>query len=105
MEYFDSQKDLSHQQLHWQEFMSQYDLTITYICRENNMVADVLSWLPPNCFPEEMPSTIVDSVNAVLTITADQSILDRIKASYLKDKFCKRVTTTSMKGWQMINRL
>jgi RNase H-like domain found in reverse transcriptase len=31
LENFDSQKDLSRRQLCWQEFMSQYDLTITYI--------------------------------------------------------------------------
>jgi len=52
--------------------MSQYDLTITYIHGEDNTVADALSQLPPDCFPEEMPALVlVDSVNAVLTITAD----------------------------------
>ena len=86
--------------------MSQYDLTITYIHGEDNTVADALSQLPPDCFPEEMPALVlVDSVNAVLTITADRSILDTIKARYLDDEFCKCVVTTSMKGWQMTNRL
>jgi RNase H-like domain found in reverse transcriptase len=93
LENFDLQKDLLRRQLHWQKFMSQYDLTITYIRGEDNTVADALSRLPPNCFPEELSSTIVDRVNAVLTITADQSILDRIKAGYLEDEFCKRVMT------------
>jgi RNase H-like domain found in reverse transcriptase/Reverse transcriptase (RNA-dependent DNA polymerase) len=36
LENFDMQKDLSRCQLRWQEFMSQYDLTINYICGEDN---------------------------------------------------------------------
>lgn len=31
LENFDTQKDLSHCQLCWQEFLSQYDITINYI--------------------------------------------------------------------------
>jgi hypothetical protein len=40
---FDAQKDLSHHQLRWQEFLSQYDVTITYIRGEDNTVTDALS--------------------------------------------------------------
>ena len=40
---FDTQWDLSRQQLCWQEFMSQYEMNITYIHREDNKVADALS--------------------------------------------------------------
>ena len=90
LENFDSQKDLSCRQLCWQEFMSQYDLTITYIRREDNTVADALSQLPLNCFPEEMPPlVIVDSIAAMLTINLDCDILEKIKAGYNEDEFCK----------------
>lgn len=51
LENFDTQKDLSRRQLCWQEFMSQYDMTITYICGEDNTVADALSRLP-KLFPQ-----------------------------------------------------
>jgi hypothetical protein len=47
LENFDSQKDLSCQQLRWQEFMLQYKMTVTYIRGEDNTVADTLSRLPP----------------------------------------------------------
>ena len=53
LENFDTQHDLSRRQLRWQEFMSQYEMAITYIRREDNCVADALSRLPPNTFPDE----------------------------------------------------
>src|ERR1700691_2086052 len=85
LENFNSQKDLSYQQLCWQEFMSQYDLTITYICSEDNTVADALSQLPPNCFPGE--NSTKSSVNTVLKITSNIEILEQIKAAYLEAEF------------------
>jgi hypothetical protein len=103
LENFDSQKNLSRRQLRWQEFMSQYDLTITYIRGEDNTVVDTLSCLPHNCFPEEKPPLV--NVNTVLTITSDQDILERIRNGYHEDDFCKCVATTSMKGWQLVNGL
>ena len=44
------QKDLLQRQLHWQEYMSQYELCIQYIHGEDNTVADALSCLPPKDF-------------------------------------------------------
>jgi len=46
LENFVTQKDLSRQQAHWMEFMSQFDAKIIYIKGEDNMVADALSCLP-----------------------------------------------------------
>jgi len=46
LENFHSQKDLSHQQAHWMEFLSQYDARIVYIKGKDNSVADALSHLP-----------------------------------------------------------
>jgi hypothetical protein len=51
------------------------------------------------------PLVVVDSVNTVLTITSDCDILERIKARYLENEFCKCITAMSMKGWQLINGL
>jgi hypothetical protein len=62
--------------------------------------------LPPNSFPDEIATSTADSsVNTVLEIASDASILAKIKASYIDDEFCKRVAVTKMKGWQQINRL
>ena len=105
LENFDTQKDLSRRQLRWQEFVSQYDMTITYIRSKDNTVADALSCLPPNCFPDEMDVSTLSSINAVLQITSDCAILDMIKAAYLEDEFCKRVANTLMKGWRQSNGL
>jgi hypothetical protein len=106
LENFDTQKDLSCRQLRWQEFLSQYDMTITYIRGEDNTVADALSRLPPNCFPDEILHPHVENaVNSILTIATDKSILDSIKTGYLEDEFCKRVASSSMKGWRKSNDL
>jgi len=52
LEYFNSQQDLSRRrQLRWQEFMSQYDMTIVYICGKDNTVVDALSRVAPNALP------------------------------------------------------
>lgn len=104
LENFDMQKDLSRRQLCWQEFLSQYDLTITYIRSEDNTVADALSRLPPNCFVDKSPAP-TNSINAVLTMTSDKNILDMIKVGYREDEFCKRVASSNMKGWTLSNEL
>ena len=43
LENFNTQKDLSHQQACWMEFMSQFDGQIVYIKGEDNTIADALS--------------------------------------------------------------
>jgi len=106
LENFDTQKDLLHQQLCWQEFLSPYDMTIIYIRGEDNTVADALSQLPPDCFPDEItPGNPTDTVNTVFQIMSDKSLLERIRRGYTEDKFCKRVAVTSMVGWQKHNGL
>jgi hypothetical protein len=102
LENFDTQKDLSRHQLCWQEFLSQYDMSITYICGEDNIVADALSHLPPNCFSDEIEP---DSINAVLSIVTDQLILKKIRIGYLNNEFCKQVASSCMKGWTESNGL
>ena len=54
---FNTQYDLSKQQLWWQEFISQYEMSINYIHGEDNMVADALSQLPLNTSPDEWANT------------------------------------------------
>ena len=92
---FDTQRDLSHRQLRWQEFMSQYDMTIVYIPGEDNTVADTLSHVPAGTFPGEDNDQVKLGVNATLTITADPSVLCSIQEGYTKDNFCQKVRTTA----------
>lgn len=71
-------------------------MTITYIHGEDNTVADVLSRVPPNAFPDEFEDKCqphkrwmrTHSVNAVLSITTDQQVLQDIKTGYKTNKFC-----------------
>lgn len=105
LENFNTQKDLSRRQLCWQEFLSQYDFTITYIHGEDNTIADTLSRVPPNAFPNEQDTTTVDGINAILAISTDQSILNAIVAGYAQDEFCKCVVSTKMQGWRQVNKL
>ena len=106
LENFDTQKDLSHRQLCWQEFLSQYDMMITYIRGEDNTVADALSHLPPDCFLDELNNPMsANTIGAVLSVTSDDEILRSIKAGYQEDEFCKCVASSSMKGWTQSNGL
>jgi hypothetical protein len=99
LENFDTQRDLSRRQLRWQEFLSQYDFCITYIRGEDNTVADALSRLPPRTFPDEFDdndaphSVWGSSVNAVLSVTTDASVLQQIKSGYTSDSFCAKITS------------
>jgi hypothetical protein len=99
LENFDTQRDLSRRQLRWQEFLSQYDMTITYIRGEDNTVADALSRVAPNAFPDEQPESRLPysiwsqhpptvPVGAVLSIATDHSVLEAIRAGYETDEFC-----------------
>ena len=44
LEDFNTQKDSSQQQLHWQELMSQFEMEITEIKGDDNCMADALSY-------------------------------------------------------------
>ncbi len=83
--------------------MSQFEMTISYIKGEDNCAADVLSRLPPDdspvtdSDPEEISSwkewlaqNIMNSVNATLSISSDNKMLDTIKSGYAKDDFCAK---------------
>src|SRR6202050_3313152 len=99
LENFDTQHDLSRRQLHWQEFLSQYDFCITYIRGEDKTIVDALSCLPPRTFPDEFDdnddphSVWGSSVNAVLSVTTDASVLQQIKSGYTSDSFCAKITS------------
>lgn len=113
LEYFDTQKDLSHQQHRWAEYLSQYDYELHYVKGEENTVADSLSRLPdadetPELYPyddEELPSTIaavyalthgpeeepISTGAAVVKIEADKSIVKAIQDGYLDDPWCMKL--------------
>ena len=90
--------------------MSQYEMAITYIRGEDNCVADALSRLPPNTFPDEH---VIQSphehwktpICAVLSIATDISVLASIKEGYDSDPFCQRLARTGAPGAQFINGL
>ena len=86
LENFNHQKDLSRCQARWQEFLAQYNHTITYIPGEVNSVADALSCLP-DCV-DDIPPTPVASL---LTIQTDPSLLKSIIEGYETDPFCDKV--------------
>ena len=52
LEYFQSQKDMSCQQVCWSMYLANFDYEITYIRGEDNTAADALSqglYSPPHC--------------------------------------------------------
>jgi hypothetical protein len=108
---FDTQRDLSCRQLCWQEFMSQYDMTIIYIPGEDNTVADTLSRVLDGTFLGESINTPFHTnkpgINATLSITTDPSVLCTIQEGYNTDDFCKKVIATAdpMKGISQANGL
>jgi len=100
LENFNTQCDLSQQQLCWQELMSQYDMEINYIHGEDITVADVLSHMAPNVFLGEQtdldPHTLWSSSCMMLSIEADMQVLHDIKLSYEQDSFCKQLPNSNM---------
>ena len=103
LENFDTQKDLSRRQLRWQEFLSQYNIQMTYICGEDNTVVDALSRVPPNSFPNETVKNSPMSsppLTAVLSITTDPQLLEHIIQGYSNDEFCKHLPSSGMKSLQ-----
>ncbi len=107
LENFETQKTLSRRQAHWLEELSQFDMTISYIHGEDNMVADALSCLPDDPLeevedfdPDEVPcwqawlaKHPVASVQSTLEISADNRILDSIIEGYSNDEFCQKFVT------------
>ena len=84
-----------------------------YIRGEDNTVADALSRVAPNAFPDEdapiHPPYAVwsSSVNAVLSVTTDTAVLADIIQGYKVDTFCKKVVESGskMKGVHEANGL
>jgi hypothetical protein len=95
LENFNTQCDLSHHQLQWQEFMSQYDMIVVYISGEENMVTNALSHIPEGGYPGETTNrpfqTNTPGIHTTLSITTDPSIPCTIQAGYNTDEFCKKV--------------
>jgi hypothetical protein len=80
LENFDTQRDLSHRQARWQEFMAQFEMKIYYVKGKDNTVADALSHLPVVDAMEDVQphyeSWLQGSVNATMTISADKTFLN-----------------------------
>jgi RNase H-like domain found in reverse transcriptase/Reverse transcriptase (RNA-dependent DNA polymerase) len=90
LENFDNQKDLSCHQARWQEFMVQYDHSITYIPGENNTVADALSRLPDSV------DNVLCPVVSMLNIETDPNLLESIIVGYKSDPFCRGVPVVTL---------
>jgi hypothetical protein len=92
LENFSMQRDLSRRQLHWQEYMSQYDMSLIYIQGADNTVADALLRLPPETFKGESENPRGQTgVNAVLRISAEDAFVQAIKEGYAMDEFCQKI--------------
>lgn len=110
LENFNAQRDLSRRQLRWQEFLSQYECTISYIKGEDNTVADALSRLPAETFADEVhvePHVTwgTHTVCAVLRVATDASVLAGIIEGYKSDTFCLKLRDAGMKNVRLINGL
>ncbi|THG93543.1 hypothetical protein EW026_g7717 [Hermanssonia centrifuga] len=86
LENFTEQKHLSRRQACWQEFMSQYDYTITYIAGVDNAPADAMSRKP-------QPPPLITPVGAIsaLKIRCDPDWISAVKAGYNDDSWCLRL--------------
>lgn len=110
LENFETQWDLSWQQLRWQELLSQFEMTIVYIHGEENTVADTLSCVLVNGFSGEQVAPIFEvwngkqGVNAVLCLETDTSVL-AIKAGYEEDHFYKRLVDSKIASVSVANGL
>ena len=99
LEYFQSQKEMSRQQMRWSMYTADFDYNITYICGEENTTADALSHMPdaiPDAclaacaiaYTRSAPKTLAGSM---LNIAADQSLLNTIITSYETNPFAKQL--------------
>jgi len=110
LENFDTQRDLSRRQACWQEFMAQFEMKIYYVKGEDNMVVDALSRLPVVDVMEDVQPCyelwLQGSVNATMTISADETFLNDVKKGYLEDNFVKKIATgTNVPGMHEENGL
>ena len=87
--------------------MSQYKMSIVYIHREDNCIADALSRVPEGAFPDERMVTSVPPIlhdmwqhhiGAILSITTDRSVLESIKEGYKSDDFCIHLAQNGVPG-------
>ncbi|THG93880.1 hypothetical protein EW026_g7473 [Hermanssonia centrifuga] len=85
LENFTEQKHLSRRQARWQEFMSQYDYTITYIAGADNTPADAMSRKPSITPPAAVAAT------SALEIRCDSAWISSVKAGYALDSWCSRL--------------
>ena len=85
LENFEKQRDLSHRQVRWMEFLSQYDGKIVYVKGEDNTVADALSRLPGLTTTSQSSSTADQATHPIFHITSVgtpvASVLDMPRAS------------------------
>jgi hypothetical protein len=123
LENFDIQKDLSHWQARWMEFMSQYEYKIIYVKGEDNTVADALSWINfdtglQDAAPLAMVGLIVEkdsnplvcaqvlsdpstnpglsSIASTLSVFVDAELFSCIQENYVNDPWCKQLLNTDI---------
>jgi hypothetical protein len=123
LEYFQSQKEMSHRQMRWSMYLADLNYEIVYIRGEDNTTADALSRMP-DATPNPMlaacalayttsPPSISEAppllAAATLDISADESLLRDIIAGYQNDDFAKQlrkdITAGSIEGAREENRL
>lgn len=68
LEFFNRQRHLSKKQLHWSEFLTDYDFVIKCMCGEDNTVADTLSQEFQEC-PPPSPGNNIGSVSPLVCMT------------------------------------
>jgi reverse transcriptase-like protein len=93
LEHFKSQKDLSHQQACWMEFLSQYEATIHYLLGNKNTVANALSQLPNTAIPTI--ATLLVAPDGTLSnsrFVLKDTLLNKIKLGYASDPFTEKLT-------------
>lgn len=107
LENFNCQKNLSHHQSRWQEFLGQYNFSIKYIKGEENIVADALSRVnvvdPATCASVAAIHDITHAVRdcpdasppiaacqaGTLCVVTDPAWLDAIRSGYDLDSWCQ----------------
>jgi RNase H-like domain found in reverse transcriptase len=95
LEYFQSQKEMSRQQMRWSMYMANFDYNITHICGEENTAADALSHMP-----DAIPDACLVEGCWVWQPTLDLRWTGETGSKYL---WCTEVGTISYNKWRMIN--